>query len=736
MIRLALEIFKLMGSIFVDSSKAEASIHKTDQQAEGFGKRLLGGVGTAAKWAAGVAAAAGAAAVAIGTKATKSAMDFESQMANVATLLDGDVNKRIGELGAAVKKVSKSTGASTELLTDGLYQAISALGDTADSMKILETAAKGAKAGNATVTDSVNLLAAVTKGYGDTSAAAAQKASDLAFNTVKLGQTSFPELAASMGKVIPLASTMKVSQEELFGAMATLTGVTGSTAEVTTQLRGTIQGFMQPSKQMTQAMEKLGYTNGRVMLESLGLQGSLDALKKSVNGDEIAFAGLFGSVEAKNAVLALAGAQAENFTQKTKAMGEAAGMTDKAFTTQTDNTKANLEKLKNSFAVSMTSIGQALLPLANKILSWVADKMPVIEKGITTVLDVVGGAVSWLDDVFTAVTGSISLSWSDVVGFLQACWENTGKPLFDTIQNLWESTGLTFADVFDGIKKTFAFVVDYIKTLWENYWKPVFDFIMHVVNQVAGVFAEHMPAIRETVRDAFDTIKNLWENGLKPAFVAIRGFIENVLRPVFDKVFTYGIKPIIENCFGRIKDLWYNTLKPILTGITDFLGGVFTLNWEKAFNGLKNIVKGVFNGLISVVKSPLNTVISIVNAFIKGLNKLKIPDWVPLVGGGGIHIPLIPKLAKGGTIYGAGATVVGDAGPEILNLPAGARVTPLTRTNAALGDPGIADTLLKILALLTDKLNVLITKTGKVYIDGREAGIILTPYVEVEAAWK
>ena len=145
-----------------------------------------------------------------------------------------------------------------------------------------------------------------------------------------------------MGKVIPLASTMKVSQEELFGAMATLTGVTGNTAEVSTQLRATIQGMLQPTTAMTGKIKKLGYENGQAMIESLGLQGTLDKLKESVGGNEIAFSELFGSVEAKNAVLALTGAQAENFTEKTNAMRNAVGATEDAFKKQTDNIKDNL----------------------------------------------------------------------------------------------------------------------------------------------------------------------------------------------------------------------------------------------------------------------------------------------------------------------------------------------------------------------------------------------------------
>ncbi len=58
---MALEIFKLFGSIFVDNEKANESISKTDQKAQGVGKTLLKGVGTAAKWGVGIVAGASAA---------------------------------------------------------------------------------------------------------------------------------------------------------------------------------------------------------------------------------------------------------------------------------------------------------------------------------------------------------------------------------------------------------------------------------------------------------------------------------------------------------------------------------------------------------------------------------------------------------------------------------------------------------------------------------------------------
>lgn len=157
------------------------------------------------------------------------------------------------------------------------------------------------------------------------------------FKAAKVGHYSQVDGAPENTKVIPLCATMKVKEEELFGAMATLTGVTGGTAEVSTQLKATIQGFMQPTTAMTSALKKMGYENGQAAIESLGLQGALDALKESVNGDELAFAGMFSSVEAKTAVLALAGAQSEDFTNKTKEMYSATGAAESAFDTQTAN---------------------------------------------------------------------------------------------------------------------------------------------------------------------------------------------------------------------------------------------------------------------------------------------------------------------------------------------------------------------------------------------------------------
>ena len=216
---------------------------------------------TMGKVVAGAAAAAATAVGTIGVAAVNAAAEYETQLANISTLLTGteaEVAARTQEIGDQVLEVSNRTGVATDNLTDGMYQVISAFGDSADAASQLEIAAKSAAAGNATTTDAINLLSAVTKGYGDTSAEAVQKAADLSFATVRLGQTSFPELAASVMQVTNASNTLGVKQEELFGVFATATGVTGQTSEVATQLKAVYSNLLKPTTAMQKALTQLG----------------------------------------------------------------------------------------------------------------------------------------------------------------------------------------------------------------------------------------------------------------------------------------------------------------------------------------------------------------------------------------------------------------------------------------------------------------------------------------------
>ena len=385
---------------------------------------------------AGVAlASATTAAAAFGKTALDSAKTFETGMANIATLLDGDantVNKRIAEMGDDIMGVAKKTGLATDDLSNGMYQIVSALGDSKDATSQLEVAAKAAKAGGATTVDAINLLSAVTKGYGDTSGEAWSKASDLAFQTVKLGQTSFPELAANMGKVVPIAAALNISQEELFGSFATLTGVTGSTAEVSTQLKAVFSGLMTPSKQLTETINGLGYESAAAMLNQEGLIGTLDKLTAACGDDKMAVSKLFTSVEAQTAILALAGSQTENWITKSEAMASSADATSKAFDTATNNLQGKLDKMKQVFETFKIKVGNILLPIVSDIV----DKLlPQLEQAFTEVTPVIAkafeGAKPILENIGAALPGLIKLAVAGLQGLLFVL-----NPIIDTLEFL------------------------------------------------------------------------------------------------------------------------------------------------------------------------------------------------------------------------------------------------------------------------------------------------------------
>ena len=425
-------IVKVMGTLDPSVAKSVAEANKK-----------FSGIKAGVAVAGAAIAGATTAAVAFGKTSLDAAAKFETGMSNVATLLDGDtatVNKRIAEMGDDIMGVAKKTGIATDDLSNGMYQIVSALGDSADATSQLEVAAKAAKAGGATTVDAINLLSAVTKGYGDTSGEAWSKASDLAFQTVKLGQTSFPELAANMGKVVPIASALNISQEELFGSFATLTGVTGSTAEVATQMKSVFSGLMTPSTQLSETISSLGYSSANAMLDELGLIGTLDKLTAACGDDKQAVAKLFSSVEAQTAVLALAGSQTENWVQKTEAMAGAADATSNAFDKSTDNLQGKLDKMKQVFETFKIRVGNILIPIVTNIV----DKaIPKIEKAFDTLMPI-------LTDVYTSAKPVIEAFGNAIPGALQIA-------------------GDIMSGVFNAIKVVIPPVISLVKFLGDNF---------------------------------------------------------------------------------------------------------------------------------------------------------------------------------------------------------------------------------------------------------------------------
>ena len=617
------------------AGQLDPSLQKSLQNAQKeFGGLKLGiaAIGTAA-------VAATAAVVKLGSDAVKAAATFEQQMANVASLLDGsaeEISNRVNELSDDVVEVSNKTGMSTDELSDGLYKIISAVGDSEDAITQMELAAKVAKAGGAETTQAIDLLTAVTKGYGDTSGEAFQKAADLSFMTDKLGQTSVPELASAIGKVIPLSAALGVEQEELFGSFAALTGVTGNTAEVSTQMKAVMSGLMQPTKQMTEALETLGFANANAALETLGFDGMLASLKTAMGDDVQATAKLFSSVEAQTAILALAGAQSEDLTEKTKAMYEATGAADAAFATRTDTLEYTISVIKNLGKNFVLNVGRSMLPIVHELADKALPKIEeFFEKATPKVIELITKAITYGSAVYRFVNEKIIPIVKEVGSVVG---EAIGVAI-DIIQKVYDAAKSVF-DYLSEHKTVLTVVAIAIGTIATAI--GVFTLVSNAATIAWGVLSAAI-TVYTTVTSIATTISS--------AFGVVMAFLTSPITLVI-----LAIGAVIAAGVALYQN-W------------DVVKEKATLIWEHLMsfaNGVKEGFVNAFSGLVGIVSQPINSIISLVNNAINAINELSItiPDWVPLLGGKTfqLSIPNIPMFASGG--FTTGPSIAGEAGTE------------------------------------------------------------------------
>ena len=370
---------------------------------------------------------------AIGVAALKTSTDLNTSLANVQAL--GVAADTIKSLRSTVKDMAVEYGRSSVEISDGLYQVISALGESKDNVAQLDQVMNTAVAGAATATESLELLALVTKGYGDTSSTAMGQVSDFALATVKLGQTSFSELSASMGSVVPLANELGVEMQEMFAVMATATGVTGNTSAVSTQFRGVLQSLLAPTENMAALYEKMGFASGHAAIETLGLGGTIAAITAAAEESGQSLQSYIGSIEGQTIAMFLAGAGAEKFKANNDALGASAGSTGSAFKAQTEGiNEAGFaaaqarESMRNLSDTLGTIMGPSLLSASEGLtrvaaaMSRFAEANPAIASfavSVGAIAVVVGPALIAIGAITSAV-GTMIPVFGAVAGFVAA----------------------------------------------------------------------------------------------------------------------------------------------------------------------------------------------------------------------------------------------------------------------------------------------------------------------------
>lgn len=371
------------------------------------------------------------------------------------------------------------------------------------------------------------------------------------------------------------------------------------------------------------------------------------------------------------------------------------------------------------FADTITQTFHMMWTFCNDI--WRQVGQPIIDFIMIAFTDMLE---SW-DYISTLLKASFDLLWN----VCSTVWNTIGRPIIDMIMASFGELMENWDRISTIIKRAFILLWEVCSTMWNTIGVPIFDAINSILGIVRDAFAERMPAIQEFVGTCFNDIQTFWNKNLKPCLEAIGNFIKNVLAPTFEVVFANFIGPMIDTVFSHIKNMWEYTLKPVFTGITDFLTGVFTLNVEKALEGLKSIFRGVVNGILTYVESFANGFINAVNSLLGGIAFLA--EKAGSLLGFEINVSYlepvsIPRLIKGGVLEKGQVGLLEGSGAEaVVPLENNSKwITKVARDmNVVAGDNEILQKILDILISLRDDMPeefAAVMARMKFVLDGRE----------------
>lgn len=230
----------------------------------------------------------------------------------------------------------------------------------------------------------------------------------------------------------------------------------------------------------------------------------------------------------------------------------------------------------------------------------------------------------FIPDAWNAIKSATTGVWNAVSGFLSGLWggiRGAASSVWNGIRNV---IGGAVDAAGDAIRGTFGAVSGFLSAVWGG---------------IRGAASGAWSAVKSTIDGAVDGALNAVRNSIG----AVRDFMSNVWSAIRERVSGAwdGIVDTIRGFVGRARSVAENVGDAIKDAISN------------AVSGLGGIVSGAFSGAMDAIKGPVNHAIKLFN---------KLPG------------PNLPLLAGGARNFAGGMAIVGERGPELVNLPRGADV--------------------------------------------------------------
>jgi len=346
--------------------------------------------------------AAGAIA-AVGVASVREASQFESSFAKIQGLV-GVTADEIGELEEAARKLGPQFGISANEAAEALFFITSAGLRGAGATEVLEASLKGAAIGLGDTKTIADLATSAVNAYGEANLGGAE-AVDILAEAVRLGKLEPAELAGAMGKVLPIASAMDVSFNDVAAAIAGMSRTGTDAFTATTQLRQILATIASPTKEAEDALAEMGLSAQGLQeqLSGEGLLSVLQTLTKEFDGNITATTEVFGNIRALAGVLDLMGSNVEDNVMVFGEMNDGLGIIEEALGIVQDTAE-------NKFAVAMETAKESLIPIGDALLEhinprledfseWMNENKEPIEQGFIAIFNSIDKIVDGIEEL-------------------------------------------------------------------------------------------------------------------------------------------------------------------------------------------------------------------------------------------------------------------------------------------------------------------------------------------------
>ena len=539
----------------------------------------------------------------VGGASVKLAVDFDKSMTKIESLV-GIAGEEVAKMGDTAKQMATDTGRSASEAADALFFITSAGLEGSEAMDVLDASLQAAAVGLGDTATVADLATSAMNAYGSDTLGASD-ATDVLVAAVREGKLESSELAGAMGSVLPIASNMGVSFNEVGAAFAAMSRTGTNAAVASTQLRGILNGLLKPTKDAEDALSGMGLSSAglRKSLKEDGLLATLEILKTNFEGNDQAAAKVFGNVRALSGVMDLLGAGVDSTREIFAEMNNVQGATATAFEATSQSASFQLQKALNGVRNSLTEVGgtllSAVLPHIQKFTSFIQGLiqsfmnlspqtqslvlgLTAIAAALPAILSVAGALATALGAILTPA-GLVVAALAAIATIVVQNWGAVKKGLVDVANY--------FIDLYNE-SLAFRLIIEGFVALFKTIFDAGVALVNGLINQfkIAGNFISGLFSnVGKIVQGAFSLSPSMIKEGLagiSDALVdGVTDTAENV-KDVFADIGTAGADNFTEafEKSMRPQKIANVTEEGLQQGIDNGL--------QRLQNGIANIVSG------------------------------------------------------------------------------------------------------------------------------------------------